>query len=178
MAWEIRKQLIQQLNICICMMTAWHGNVFHITGLLRRVLSVFHHVGYSWYPPNCYGRIVFSIVFVRMHNTKAADARFAPSQWETSLQSNIVFHWLGANLESGLCSTYTSSSQRSINAFPNQTLFYRTDIESDTHDISVRRGLHLPDQLSEIYLNGDINISYKCHSYGPNGTCYLQSKYF
>ena len=29
-----------------------------------------------------------------------ADSRLAPSQWETSLQSNVVSHWLGANLES------------------------------------------------------------------------------
>ena len=29
-----------------------------------------------------------------------ADFRFAPSQWETSLQSNIVSHCLGASLES------------------------------------------------------------------------------
>ena len=28
------------------------------------------------------------------------DSRFAPSQWETSLQSNAVSHWMGANLES------------------------------------------------------------------------------
>ena len=27
-----------------------------------------------------------------------ADSRLAPSQWETSLQSNAVSHWLGANL--------------------------------------------------------------------------------
>ena len=30
------------------------------------------------------------------------DSRLAPSQWETSLQSNAVPHWLGANLESTL----------------------------------------------------------------------------
>ena len=30
------------------------------------------------------------------------DFRFAPSQWETSLQSNAVSHLLGANLESAL----------------------------------------------------------------------------
>ena len=30
------------------------------------------------------------------------DSRFAPNQWETSLQSNAVSHWLGANLESVL----------------------------------------------------------------------------
>ena len=31
-----------------------------------------------------------------------ADSRFAPSQWETSLQSNAVSHWLGSSLESAL----------------------------------------------------------------------------
>ena len=31
-----------------------------------------------------------------------ADSRFAPSQWETSLQTNAVSHWLGANLELAL----------------------------------------------------------------------------
>ena len=31
-----------------------------------------------------------------------ADSMFAPSQWETSLQSNDVSHWLGANIESAL----------------------------------------------------------------------------
>ena len=31
-----------------------------------------------------------------------ADYRLAPSQWETSLQSNTVSHWLGANLETAL----------------------------------------------------------------------------
>ena len=29
-----------------------------------------------------------------------ADSRFAPSQWEMSLQSNVVSHWLSTNLES------------------------------------------------------------------------------
>ena len=31
-----------------------------------------------------------------------ADSRLTPSQWETSLQSNAVSHWLGAKLESVL----------------------------------------------------------------------------
>ena len=31
------------------------------------------------------------------------DYRFAPSQWETLLQSNAVSHLLGTNLESALC---------------------------------------------------------------------------
>ena len=35
-------------------------------------------------------------------NMHRADSRLAPSQWETSLQSNAVSHWLGANIESAL----------------------------------------------------------------------------
>ena len=35
-----------------------------------------------------------------VYNT--VDSRFAPSQWETSLQSNAVSHWLGPNLKSAL----------------------------------------------------------------------------
>ena len=31
-----------------------------------------------------------------------ADSRFAPSQWETPLESNSVSHWLGAHSESAL----------------------------------------------------------------------------
>ena len=31
-----------------------------------------------------------------------ADSWLAASQWETSLHSNAVFHWLGAHLESAL----------------------------------------------------------------------------
>ena len=31
-----------------------------------------------------------------------AESSSAPSQWETSLQSNAIYHWLGANLESAL----------------------------------------------------------------------------
>ena len=36
------------------------------------------------------------------YNIYRADSRLAPSQWETSLQSNAVSHWLGTNLESAL----------------------------------------------------------------------------
>ena len=42
----------------------------------------------------------YSSVFNKVWNR--ADSRLAPSQWETSLQSNAVSHWLGANLESAL----------------------------------------------------------------------------
>ena len=41
--------------------------------------------------------------FLCSANTRyRADSGFAPSQWEMSLQSNTVSHWLGTNLESAL----------------------------------------------------------------------------
>ena len=45
--------------------------------------------------------------YVPIHNTPSgirlmADSRLVPSQWETSLQSNAVSHWLGTNLDSAL----------------------------------------------------------------------------
>ena len=40
-----------------------------------------------------------------------ADSGFALSQWETSLQSNAVSHWLGANLESALVGAQSLSKQ-------------------------------------------------------------------
>ena len=40
------------------------------------------------------------------HTYIRADSRLATSQWETSLQSNSVSHWLGANLESSLYKTF------------------------------------------------------------------------
>ena len=43
-----------------------------------------------------------AVHFVSMPFPRRADFRLAPSHWETSLQSNAVSHWLGANLESAL----------------------------------------------------------------------------
>ena len=42
-----------------------------------------------------------TICIMPLYNCRA-DSRFASSQWETSLQSNAVSHWTGANLESAL----------------------------------------------------------------------------
>ena len=44
---------------------------------------------------NCDRQWMFDTVY-----KAGADSRLVPSQWETSLQSNAVSHWLGANLES------------------------------------------------------------------------------
>ena len=38
-------------------------------------------------------------IYISYHR---ADSRLAPSQWEMSLLSDIISHWLGANLESAL----------------------------------------------------------------------------
>ena len=48
---------------------------------------------------NTSGSPIYIYIYIYMHRT---DSRHAPSQWETSLQSNTVSHWLGANLESAL----------------------------------------------------------------------------
>ena len=50
----------------------------------------------------------FSIPMMALVYWCMADNRFASSQWETSLQSNAVSHWLGANLESALWCMYAS----------------------------------------------------------------------
>ena len=43
-------------------------------------------------------RLCFSHI---LHNNRT-NSGLTPSQWETSLQSNAVSHWLGTNLESAL----------------------------------------------------------------------------
>ena len=43
-----------------------------------------------------------------------ADSKFAPSQWEASLQSNAISHWLGANLESALEYVYAANEVLNI----------------------------------------------------------------
>ena len=53
-----------------------------------------YHESFAWYD-KCRARN-------RNEGKHRADSSFAPSQWETSLQSNAVSHWLGANLESAL----------------------------------------------------------------------------
>ena len=57
---------------------------------------------------------------------RRADSRLAPSQWETSLRSNAVSHWLGASLESSLyrphphsCSRENMSTQVTATAPPH-----------------------------------------------------------
>ena len=48
------------------------------------------------------------------HLAHRADSRLAPNQWETSLQSNAVSHWLGANLESALSTHFLQCPVKNI----------------------------------------------------------------
>ena len=48
----------------------------------------------------CNHSVILRIIF----SLSSADSRFAPSQWEMSLQNNAVSHWLGTILESALLS--------------------------------------------------------------------------
>ena len=89
-------------------------------------------------------------------DSTSADSRFAPSQWETLLQSNTVSHWLGANLESALyycCdgdseglhelnrpTRYTSKQYHMLKYVLNKIdllIFCRFD---DTHSVSFKCG--------------------------------------
>ena len=47
-------------------------------------------------------KMSFGGIFHIVQTPCRADSRRAPSQWETSLQSNAVSHWLVANLKSAL----------------------------------------------------------------------------
>ena len=52
-----------------------------------------------------------------------ADSRFAPSQWEKSLQSKAVSHWLGANQESALQSSYRHLDHTTKDCLDIKTVF-------------------------------------------------------
>ena len=62
--------------------------------------------------------------FLVAKNKTRADSRFAPSQWETALQSNAVSHWLGTNLESALKTIIQVQTlvQVSNHPFPDSTI--------------------------------------------------------
>ena len=59
----------------------------------------------QWFMSSC-SLYTDAVAFYHMQTT--ADSRFTPSQWETSLQSNAISHWLGTNLESALQTTKQS----------------------------------------------------------------------
>ena len=66
----------------------------HIVFLQQRCFITLLWQNLKWY--NIIGPVL-TIVLNHM-----VDSRYAPSQWEMSLQNNTVSHWLGTNLESAL----------------------------------------------------------------------------
>ena len=57
----------------------------------------------------CQGLNMLNFVLIMLHqllHVFRADSGLAPNQWETSLQSYAISHWLDANLESALCFDY------------------------------------------------------------------------
>ena len=64
-----------------------------------------------------------------------ADSRLAPNQWETSLQSNVVCHWMGAHMESALKSVRNHKLWQSIfssiiiSCFLHRTIEFRYNTE-------------------------------------------------
>ena len=57
-----------------------------------------------------------------------ADSRLALNQWDTSLQTNIVPHWLGANLEPALYVKYYGDSRTQQMALLSQTWCWRQGV--------------------------------------------------
>ena len=107
-----------------------------------------------------------------------ADFRFGPSQWETALLCNDVFHWLGASLESAQQITpirYHSSPMRAwylcllcVLSFAEQCCVLCPIVLYLYHDVSLRyrgsmemRPLSIYSEICNIGLN-----VYHPHIYG------------
>ena len=85
-------------NLAARLVLQWSSDFWRI---IVPNIHVFHRFS-TTYP------LIISVFFLHQRVThwnrysSPADSRLAPSQWQTSLQSNAVSHWLGANLESSL----------------------------------------------------------------------------
>ena len=78
---------------CVCMVNTQQS----LTGSFAQFVALsIDQVGLRVLPSTTNG------LHVDLADNGRADSRLAPSQWETSLQSNALSHWLGANLKSSL----------------------------------------------------------------------------
>ena len=76
---------------------SFYTNEFDLRFKNHFVYKYIQYVNIQYKYIQCYARVATNpLMQIR------ADSRFAPSQWETSLQSNTISHWLGTNLESAL----------------------------------------------------------------------------
>ena len=97
--WKSVSSLVQ-IMVC-CLMAPTHY-LFHVAELHAKF-----HSDLKVSPPNRLAtsrlcELLCLITKAGLAESYRADSGFAPSQWEMSLQSNAVSHWLGANLESAL----------------------------------------------------------------------------
>ena len=74
-----------------------------------------------------YGVLIVSILedvdCIMMAPKHKADSRFAPTQWETLIQSKSVSHWQGANLESALKAYYQPFLSRPLSLVLNMPTY-------------------------------------------------------
>ena len=94
------------------------------------------------------------------HNRNRADSRLAPSQWETSLQSNAVSHWLGTNLESAL--RYPRNTRNGMRKSWHGNAFCITDhwsLVDSPHKGPVMQSFDVPFLVS---MNKFLNTQFSC----------------
>ena len=90
-----------------------------------------------------------------------ADSRFAPSQWEMPLQSNVISHWLGANLESAFAPSQWEMPLQS-NVISH---WLGTNLESAlSTSLRVRSELCVVSSMSDLY---STIVTGTYHSDGP-----------
>ena len=100
LAWCCQASSVTPCGVTRPQWVKWHWEWwFHDNTLNNRTISIPMHVrhAHKWHSD----RFQYFQWLMRSLRYKA-DSKFAPSQWETSLQSNAVSQWLDASIESAL----------------------------------------------------------------------------
>ena len=95
----------------------WHVDTYQLAYCVRRWTHT--QTCYQIWYYHCHWGIAAFATKANVYVIKA-DSRLAPSQWETSLQSNAVLHWLCVNLKSAPC--YATDHLYNLNYFAPQPL--------------------------------------------------------
>ena len=107
MMWEFDTSLHE-----VSLHRLFHFRLFrHLNCFLNTCNTI---VKFSSGDPGSAGCQTNTKIFIRGPVCNTHDSWLAPSQWETSLQSNVVSHWLGADLESALKPNYIPHCGRKI----------------------------------------------------------------
>ena len=109
----------------------WTGKIYIVITIMHATVSIqfwmtwLYHKNHNFIiPENFVKRLPLLCLSLWVFNFKwhgiidiimnRADSRLAPSQWETSLQSNAIPHWLGTNLESALINITNLTSLKNL----------------------------------------------------------------